>query len=159
MSIGKSSIARAVNATATKNNTVANDNVITKFSLDKIGLLSVTDTPDDITKIKSSISKRGVLCPVLVAATPKGEMWLIDGYRRYYAAKELGVSQLGATVINVQNKSEANRLYAELAKTKSVITKTVIKEVVTSEIATPDIHEEKFRVIHVKDRDLPVHLL
>ena len=159
MSIGKNSIARAVNATATKNNTVASDNVITKFSLDKISVLSVVDTLDDINDVKASISKRGVLCPVLVAVTPKGEVWLIDGYRRYRAAKELGISQLNALVINAQNKSEANRLYTELSKTKSVIKETVIKEIAVKENAATDIHEEKFRVLHVKDHDLPVHLL
>ncbi len=149
MSIGKNSIARAVNATANKTTTVNNDNVITKFSLNNIGLLSVAKSPDDISSIKSSLEKRGVLCPVLVAATPKGDVWLLDGYRRYYAAKELGISQLNAIVINVENKSEANRIYAELSKLKPLI----------KEANTTNIHEEKFRVLHVKDHDLPVHLL
>ena len=154
MSIGKSSIARAVNATANKKSTVTNDSITTKFTLDKIGLLSVAKKPDNIDTIKASISKRGILCPVIVAVTPKDEIWLVDGYRRYYAAKELSVSQISAIVINVQNKSEANRLYPELSKTKSVI-----KEIVVKENAAPDIHEEKFRVLHVKDHDLPTYLL
>ncbi|MBQ8793193.1 MAG: ParB N-terminal domain-containing protein [Clostridia bacterium] len=159
MSIGKNSIARAVNATANQKNTTTNDNVITKFSLDKIGLLSVAKVPDDIDSVKSSVEKRGVLCPVIVAATPKGEVWLVDGYRRYYAAKELSLSQISAVVITAQNKSEANRLYTELSKTKSVIKETIIKETIVKESVTTDIHEEKFRVLHVKDHDLPVHLL
>ena len=154
MSIGKSSIARAVNATANKKSTVTNDSITTKFTLDTIGLLSVAKKPDNIDTIKASISKRGILCPVIVAVTPKDEIWLVDGYRRYYAAKELSVSQISAIVINVQNKSEANRLYTELSKTKSVI-----KEIVVKENAAPDIHEEKFRVLHVKDHDLPTYLL
>ncbi len=154
MSIGKNSIARAVNATATKKVTVTNDNVTTTFSLDKIGLLSIAKTPDDVNSVKTSVLKRGILCPVLVAATPKGEVWLLDGYRRYYAAKELSLSQISAIVINVENKSEANRIYNELLKTKSVIKETIIKN-----STTPDIHEEKFSVLCVKDHDLPVHLL
>ncbi len=149
MSIGKSSIARAVNATATKTTTLANDNTITKLSIDKIGLLSIAKASEDVDSIKASIQKRGVLCPILVAATPKGDLWLIDGYRRYYAAKELDIPQLTAAVINVENKSEANRIYTELSKTKPVAT----------EVIATDIHEEKFRVLHVKDHDLPVHLL
>lgn len=159
MSIGKSSIARAVNATANQKTTTTNDNVITKFSLDKIGLLSVAKVPDDIDSVKSSVEKRGVICPIIVAATPKGEVWLVDGYRRYYAAKELSLSQISAMVITAQNKSEANRLYTELSKTKPVIKETVIKETVVKESVTDDVHEEKFRVLHVKDHDLPVHLL
>ena len=167
MSIGKSSIARAVNATANKTNSTTNDNVITKFSLDNIGLLSNEKATDDIADIKTSVSKRGILCPVLVAASPKGDIWLIDGYRRYYAAKELGISNLTASVINVENKAAANRLLNEMSKTKSVIKETIIKEVVKEVIkevvvestSNENIHEEKFRVLCVKDHDLPVHLL
>lgn len=147
MSIGKSSIARAVNATATKTQNTSNESVITKFSLDNIGLLSIATTTDNIEAIKMSISKRGVLCPVLVAVTPKGDIWLIDGYRRVAAAKELNLVQITASIINVENKSEANRIYTEFSKLKPVA-KT-----------SDDIHEEKFHVLHVKDHDLPTYLL
>ena len=147
MSIGKSSIARAVNATASTHvQSAANDNIITTLSLDNIGLLSVAKVPDDIDSIKSSIAKRGVLCPVLVAVTAKGDKWLMDGYRRYYAAKELVISQINAVVINVDTKTQANNIYNELYKTKLV-------EKIN------DIHEEKFRVLCVKDHDLPAYLL
>lgn len=146
MSIGKSSIARAVNATAIQTKAVTDNNVITKFPLDSIGVLSVAKATDDIASVKSSIEKRGMLCPVLIAVTPKGDIWLLDGYRRYYAAKDLGYLQLSAIVINVENKSEANRIYTELAKCKP----TPQKE---------DIHEQKFSVLHVKDHDLPTYLL
>lgn len=147
MSIGKSSIARAVNATATKITNTQNDSVITKLSLDNIGLLSVAIPTDNIDDIKASISKRGVLCPVLVASTSKGDLWLIDGYRRMAAAKELGLAQIAASVINVENKTEANRIYTELSKLKAVAN------------TDDDIHQEKFRVLHVKDHDLPTYLL
>lgn len=149
MSIGKSSIARAVNATATKTTTITNDNTITKFAIDNIGALSVAKAPHDVDTIKENIKKRGVLCPVLVAVTTKGDVWLIDGYRRYHAAKELGISELVAAVTNVENKSEANRIYTELSKTKPIV--------VSNDTST--IHEEKFRVVAIKDRDLPIHLL
>ncbi len=149
MSVGKSSIARAVNATATKTQNTNNENVITKFDLENIGLLSVADASRDIDAIKSSITKRGVLCPVLVAVTSKDDIWLIDGYRRYYAAKELNIAQISASVINVENKSEANRIYSELKKLNPI----------AKEANTTDIHEEKFRVLHVKDHDLPTYLL
>ena len=74
---------------------------------------------------------------------------MVDGYRRYYAAKELGISQLSASVINVENKSEANRVYTELLKTKPVV----------ENVVSTNIHEEKFRVLCVKDHDLPTYLL
>ena len=95
MSIGKSSIARAVNATATTaktQNTNTPNLVINKFAIDTIGLLSVAKTPEDITELKSSVQKRGILCPVLVAATNRGDVWLIDGYARIAVAKELNIT-------------------------------------------------------------------
>lgn len=148
MSIGKSSIARAVSSTAAVKTQNTNSAIgsITSFPIDKIGALSVAKTPDDIEGIKKSIEKRGMLCPVLVAVTAKGEAWLIDGYRRLSATKELCFTQIDAVVINVENKRDANNLYAELSKTKAVE-------------KTDNIHEEKFRVLAVKDHDLPTYLL
>ena len=149
MSIGKSSIARAVNATATAaktQNTNTPNLVINKFAIDTIGLLSVAKTPEDITELKSSVQKRGILCPVLVAATNRGDVWLIDGYARVAVAKELNITQIDATVINVDTKTQANNLYNEINKIKPVI-------------KTDDVREEKFRVLCVKDHDLPTYLL
>ena len=146
MSIGKSSIARAVNATANKSQNNDFQNLsINKFSLDDIGLLSVA-TKTDTTALKSSIQKRGILCPVLVAATTKGEVWLVDGYARVAVAKELDVKQIDAIVIKVDTKRDANNLYNEINKSKPQVKKD-------------DIHEEKFRVLCVKDHDLPSYLL
>jgi len=149
LSIGKSSIARAVNATATAaktQNTNTPNLVINKFAIDSIGLLSVAKTPEDITELKSSVQKRGILCPVLVAATNRGDVWLIDGYARVAVAKELNITQIDATVINVDTKTQANNLYNEINKIKPVI-------------KTDDVREEKFRVLCVKDHDLPTYLL
>lgn len=147
MSIGKSSIARAVSSTNTvKTHNTTNTNIITGFSVDNIGALSVADTPQDIEAIKKSIAKHGVLCPVLVAVTAKGDTWLIDGYSRFAAAKELGITQINAVVINVETKREANNLYIEFNKIKSTQ-------------KSNDIHEEKFHILHVKDHDLPAYLL
>ena len=146
MSIGKSSIARAVSATAVKPQNTTNEIVVTKLLVDKIGVLSIATEPEDISNLKQSISKRGILSPVLVAVTTKGDMWLLDGYRRYYAVKELNLTQIYATVITVENKSEANRIYNELLKLKSVAKDNGIRQ-------------EKFRVLCVKDHDLPTYLL
>lgn len=148
MSIGKSSIARAANSkiVANNTNTVLTSNIITNFAIDNIGVLTIAKTPNNIESIKQSIKKRGVLSPVLIAVTPKGDSWLIDGYRRLFAARELNILQINATVINVENKSEANRLYTEFLKTKCTET-------------TDTVREEKFRVLCVKDHDLPTYLL
>ncbi len=144
MSIGKSSIARAVNVTnatpaqAKKEN---NNLIIQKFNIDEIGLLRDTAS----STLADSVKKHGVLCPVLVAITAKGDKWLLDGYKRIAAAKELKIESVDTVVINVASKNEANRLYKELISLKPQI--------------TDDIHEEKFRVLAVKDHDLPAYLL
>lgn len=146
MSIGKSSIARAVNATATKTQNTDNQNTtINKFSLDAIGILSVANQETDTAALKSSIQKRGILSPILVAATTKGEIWLVDGYARVAVAKELDIKQIDAIVIKVETKRDANALYNEINKSKPVI--------------KDDIKEEKFRVVCIKDRELPTYLL
>ena len=116
------------------------------FSVENIGILNAAKTPDDIESLKQSIEKRGILCPVLVCVTAKGDAWVIDGYRRLYAAKELGITQINAAVITAENKTEVNRIYEELSKTKKAA-------------VSCDIHEEKFRVLAVKDHDLPAYLL
>lgn len=151
MSIGKNSIARAVNATAevkTKNSSCAASG-ISSFSIDEIGILNCAKTPEEygnMSDLKQSINKRGVLCPLLVCVTAKGDAWLLDGYRRLYAAKELGITQINAAVISAENKSEANRIYAELSR-------------INKSKQNSNIHEEKFRVLETDKRELPVYLL
>ena len=150
MSIGKSSIARAVNSTTnavkTQNKTADNNVPINKFPLEKIGLLSVAKACGDINDLKLSIKNRGILCPVLVAATAKGDIWLVDGYARIAAAKELDIKTIDAVVVNVDTKTQANNLYNEIGKTKPTL-------------KNDNVQEEKFRVLCIKDRELPTYLL
>ena len=150
MSIGKSSIARAAvaNSAARTQTSAATNLIITKFKTEKIGVLAIAKTPEelDFSSLKANIEKRGMLCPVLIAATPKNDVWLLDGYRRFYAAKSLDFAEIDAIVINIENKAQANQIYKELVSTKSVSN-------------TDNVHEEKFRVLAVKDHDLPAYLL
>lgn len=144
MSIGKSSIARAVNVTKESSTRLKKENnnlIVQKFEVDELGVLSDSRA----TTLIDSIKKYGLLCPVLVAITEKGDKWIIDGYNRLNAAKQLNISAIDAVVINVQNKNDVNRLYKELISLKPV--------------ATDSIHQEKFKVLAVKDHDLPSYLL
>ncbi len=144
MSIGKNSIARAVNVTNTtpaQAKKESNNLIVQKFNIDEIGLLRDTAS----STLADSVKKHGVLCPVLVAITDKGDKWLLDGYNRLAAAKELKIEAVDAVVINVANKNDVNRLYKELISLKPK--------------ATDSIHEEKFKVLAVKDHDLPAYLL
>lgn len=145
MSIGKNSIARAVNATAKTQPTQNSNSGFTAFQTEKIGCLNIAATPKNAEPVIKSVEKYGVICPVLIAVTQSGDAWLLDGYRRLNAAKTLGITQIDAVVINVQNKTEANRLYNELLKFKQT--------------EKDNIHEEKFKILAVKDHDLPPYLL
>lgn len=153
MSIGKNSIARAAVAnSATPKTTAQNfekDSIqIKSFKTDEIKILKTADSYDetDLEPLKKSIEKRGVLLPLLVAVTPKNNVWLIDGYRRYYAAKSLDIKQIDAVVAAVENKNEVNRLYKEIKSAKQ-------------NKKPDDIREEKFKVLAVVDHDLPAYLL
>lgn len=153
MSIGKNSIARAAVAnSATPKTTAQNfekDSIqIKSFKTDEIKILKTADSYDetDLEPLKKSIEKRGVLLPLLVAVTPKNNVWLIDGYRRYYAAKSLDIKQIDAVVAAVENKNEVNRLYKEIKSAKQ-------------NKKPDDIREEEFKVLAVVDHDLPAYLL
>lgn len=153
MSIGKNSIARAAVAnSATPKTTAQNfekDSIqIKSFKTDEIKILKTADsyTETDLEPLKKSIEKRGVLLPLLVAVTPENNVWLIDGYCRYYAAKSLDIKQIDAVVAAVENKNEVNRLYKEIKSAKQ-------------NKKPDDIREEKFKVLAVVDHDLPAYLL
>ncbi len=153
MSIGKNSIARAAVAnSATPKTTAQNfekDSIqIKSFKTDEIKILKTADSyaETDLEPLKKSIEKRGVLLPLLVAVTPENNVWLIDGYRRYYAAKSLDIKQIDAVVAAVENKNEVNRLYKEIKSAKQ-------------NKKPDDIREEKFKVLAVVDHDLPAYLL
>ncbi len=143
MSIGKSSIARAVNVTkdTTAQAKQQNNNfIIQAFSINEIGLLKEATN----TTLAESIKKHGMLCPVLVAITEKGDKWLVDGYNRLAALKALKTENINAVIVNVTNKNDVNRLF---------------KEIISLKPQSENIHEEKFKVLAVKDHDLPAYLL
>ncbi len=144
MSIGKSSIARAVNVskdTTPETKKENNNLIIQKFNVNEINLLVDNTTAT----LADSIKKHGILCPVLLAITDKGDKWLIDGYNRINSAKMLNIDVIDAVVINVTNKNDVNRIYKELSALKPQI--------------TDNIHQEKFKILAVKDHDLPAYLL
>lgn len=58
-----------------------------------------TDDPK-LNYLKDSISKFGVLVPVVVSRRSKGEYLLIDGERRYWASRQLGLKRIPAYVID-----------------------------------------------------------
>lgn len=92
----------------------------------------------------TSIRRRGVLTPVLLARTPDGALWLLEGYRRLDAAKTLKLAALPAVVVPVESEWEALRLFDELQGTRR---------------ATADVREGKFRAAAMMDHDMPTYLL
>lgn len=151
MSVGKSSIARAASVkAAAPAKTDENTTAFMTVQTEKIESLTNTAI-GDITKLLKSVKERGILVPVLLAATPDGKFWLIDGARRLEAAKKLNKKQLSAVVVSVQNKREA----ASLAKQLQSLTPKA-KDIAPK---AEDIHEEKFKAIEKTSSDMPYYLL
>lgn len=146
MSIGKNSIARAATVKAaqtTKTEKGLDIPSFTSVSADRIEVLENSDI-GDINSLKISVSRHGILVPLLIGATSSGKLWLIDGKRRLEAAKQLGITQIPAMVVAVENKSAAVRLK---------------KEVVAATDKYDNIREEKFRIIDADRGDMPYYLL
>lgn len=145
MSIGKSSIARAASVKApAQHNTekILTEPSFTAVSVERIELLTEIGA-QDISSLKKSIERRGILLPLLIGATASGKLWLIDGARRLAAAQELGISDVPAMVLSVENKAAAARLQKEIGGTKNA----------------ENIHEEKFRLLEENRREMPYYLL
>lgn len=58
-----------------------------------------TDDPK-LNYLKDSISHFGVLVPIVVSKRPNGQYLLIDGERRYWASKQLGLNRIPAYIID-----------------------------------------------------------
>jgi len=65
--------------------------------------VSVRDNDDQFQYLKRSIKKLGLIVPIVVQkkANRKGKYVLLDGERRYYAVKELGIREVPAHVLDV----------------------------------------------------------
>src|SRR4030043_129439 len=50
--------------------------------------------------LKDSISHFGVMVPIVVSKRPNGKYLLIDGERRYWASKQLGLKNIPAYIID-----------------------------------------------------------
>ena len=74
----------------------------------------------DLTNLKKSIRKHGVMNPILV--TPENE--LISGYRRLTAARELGIEELEVKVINPKDNVE----FLEMEMEENMIRKDFSQE-------------------------------
>lgn len=151
MSIGKSSIQRAAStaaSTTTKKNVVMEKQSVLNMPIEikDIKYLSDNYNYDEalIKKFASSIKNRGVLTPVLVARTNKGDVWLVDGGARVKAAERCGLSVVPASIVELENKKEVLKLFRELAALSR---------------SYDDIREAKFSVISTEKDDMPVYLL
>jgi hypothetical protein len=58
--------------------------------------------------LKDSIKQFGVIVPVVVSKRPDGKYLLIDGERRYWAAKSLGLSNIPSYIIDPNGAMDKN---------------------------------------------------
>ena len=151
MSVGKSSIARAASVkTAALAKKEENGTAFMTVQTEKIESLT-SAAIGDITKLLKSVKEHGILVPVLLATTPDGKLWLLDGARRLEAAKQLDKKQLSAVVVKTETKREATSLAKQL--------RSLTPKAEESAPKADDIHEEKFKAIKKTNNDMPYYLL
>ena len=153
MSIGKNSIARAAGSkttapkqTVTEPAVAATTEHITVATAAVNTFASAAPTAADKapSTLLTSVRRRGILEPLLLARIPDGTLYLLLGYRRLDAAKTLGLDTVPAVVVAAESEKEALRLFDEMQGTRR---------------ATADLREGKFRAAAMTTSDLPTYLL
>lgn len=106
----------------------------------------------DVTELKKSVKKFGVLHPVFVLRS-REKFVLVSGKARLTAAKELGLQKVPAVVLEMEGSGES-------AAKKDVFVRRAASAHVQAEAAvTENIHERKFGVVKSIGHDLPDYLL
>jgi ParB/RepB/Spo0J family partition protein len=62
--------------------------------------IDIENDDPKMTYLKDSISRFGVMVPIVVSRRAKGQYLLIDGERRYWASKQLGLKKIPAYIID-----------------------------------------------------------
>lgn len=174
MSIGKNSIARAVQSTApAKKEPVKKETKPAPKKMETALLVVETASVKCVKgfylkekaskELVASVKKNGIIEPILVAATEEGKFYLLDGALRLDAAKTLGQKTILAVVVPVKDEPAARTIYKEFkatAKKPEVIVKTEVKEVIVEKIvekAEPKKASQKSQ--KKTETDFPVYLL
>lgn len=121
MSIGKSSIARAAGSVTSAHSTPAVKPEMPTSTLMPVETKDIkyltpqaSDQSTAPADLITSIRRAGVIAPLLIARTPKNDLYLLDGHLRVAAAAVLNLEQLSAVVIPVENKKAASAILKEL---------------------------------------------
>src|SRR5688572_22326594 len=61
---------------------------------------------EEFEQLKQTIKEKGILSPIHVYVTPVGHYALVDGRRRFAAAKQLGLKEIPAIVLEGRNEKE-----------------------------------------------------
>ena len=153
MSIGKNSIARAAGTTkpaapkkaATAPVVAATEHItVAPAAVNTFPSAAPTAADKAPATLLTSVRRRGILEPVLLARVPDGTLYLLLGYRRLDAAKTLGMDTVPAVVVAAESEKEALRLFDEMQDTRR---------------ATADVREGKFRAAAMTSQELPTYLL
>ena len=175
MSIGKNSIARAVQASApaAKKEPVKKETKPMPKKVDTAVLMVETELIKFVKgfyaketaskELISSIKKNGMLEPLFIAATEDGKFYLLDGALRLNAAKTLKLKTVMAVVKPVLDEAEARTIYKELkatAKKPEVVVKTEVKEVIVEKaVQKAEPKKEVAKPQKKTEKDFPVYLL
>lgn len=153
MLVGKGSILRATNAgsitqTSVPKNLESMENILLEIPINQI-----IQVPDNwlcnahlnlqVSELAQSISKHGMIEPVILRQVKDNQFQLLSGYRRYQVIKELELQTITAKVLEGLGDKEAKEVFEDLHKEKG----------------KDNIHETKFRMVSSISSDIPTYLL
>ena len=136
MLVGKGSILRATNAgnvtqTLGSKNSDNMENILLEIPITQI--IQVTDSwfsnahlNVQVTELVQSISKHGMIEPVILRQTKDNQFQLLSGYRRIQAMKQLGLKTITARVIEGIGDKEAKEMFDDLHMKKEINNKEVV---------------------------------
>lgn len=160
MPVGKSSIRRAAGAIEKEQpkkvkQAFSVQRVLTEIAVADLSVPEGKAVAADAALVKS-VKKYGVLNPVF--AVRKGEtLQLADGFARYAAAKENGLTVIPAIVCEFSGTGAETAAKDAAARRAEKVAPTVREEIAV----TDDIHEEKFKAIESVGlgKKMPAYLL
>ena len=96
---------------------------ITKISPDPHSAIHSMGTEEEERQLRASIKEMGVLRPIIVSQQGRGHYLIIDGYRRFQIARDLGMKTLHCTINPPMSSGERARLRFILYHTFKPLTK------------------------------------
>jgi ParB-like chromosome segregation protein Spo0J len=96
---------------------------LTKISPDPDSAIHSMGTEEEEQQLRASIKEMGILRPIIVSRQGKDHYLIIDGYRRFHIAQDLGLKTIHCTVNPPMSSGERAKLRFVLYHTFKPLTK------------------------------------